>query len=535
MKRFLALAAVAALSGCATQAPLQNAADLRHSHGYVVAALPPVASSLGSGPSALSPFAGAQGFTVTLRSLKDGSEVPLDSTGDRALARWVPAGTYEIAEMVGKEKGTVSPIEVSAGRATDLGGLTWASVGANQRVLLPLRHPEIAERTSSVVQQAKEHLPAGVIEWSPPVTPPPQDIPAASINAGLIGDLMMVAAQKANQAPLRDRLRAATDLKEFTALYASSAAPLIGDSATDAHGNLYIGSNFGMLRKRDTRGEWSSIDTGTIAAVTAVHANEQAIVIGTQDGRLRTSVDRGRTWSALHRFSDRESVQSIHHVAGRYLIVTGQTADARERQPGITGASVYEMRSASSERPNLIRKLDFASRVVPFLASSITGVVADRFFYLNSISGVDRLDLTNGTWTTVKVPHEVHYLRSSSDGKLLTGFKEQGLFSKLSISSDYGATWLPLNTPPYHVQDVRMETSTSGAGLRWDSGLFAAALQWITYDDQTKSWTPVWTAPPASCVRAVRDSSGAAQLCVSSGGSIFRLTPQGLVPEFLAQ
>jgi hypothetical protein len=231
--------------------------------------------------------------------------------------------------MVGQETGTYAPIQVTAGGAVDLGGLTWANVGAKQRVLLPLRHAELSERTATVILQAKEHLTSETLEWNPPIAPKPQMIPTPPSGLGLIGDLIMLAVEKANQIPLRERLNKSRDLREFTSLYVSTAAPLIGDSAVDAQGNVYIGANFGQLRRRDARGDWSSMDTGTIAPITAVHVNEQSIIIGTLDGRLRSSADGGQTWTGIHKFNDDEPVLSIHGHAGRHLVVTARGVRCR--------------------------------------------------------------------------------------------------------------------------------------------------------------------------------------------------------------
>jgi hypothetical protein len=519
MTRLLLVFAVAALSACATQEPLQKAAELRQTHGYVVAAIPLVVD--------------AQPVGVTLRSIPKGDRFHLEPAEGRTLARWVPAGSYEIAQMVGKDTRTFVPIQVTAGGSVDLGGLTWASVGTKQRVLLPLRHPELSERTALVIQKAREHLTSEAVEWNPPVAPAPQDIPPTVTNLGLIADLLMLGVENANQTPLRARLREKTDIGEFTSLHVSTAAPLVGDPAADGQGNLYIGSNFGQLRRRDVRGEWRSIDTGTIAPIASVHVQEQTILVGTLDGRLRASPDGGQTWTELHRFGDNEPVLSIQGRAGRFLVLTARVSGPLQGRSEIDRATVYEVHAQPLSRPQQIRSFEFP-KIETFGLPTLRGVLVGRYYFVNRITALERLDLDGGTWKAMQIPHNISHLRVSSDGKVLTAYLASAAFSKLSASTDEGNTWTRVTMPLIPVHDVRMESLTSGAASRWEVGALSSSLQLVNYDAQDRTWPPAWTAPQAACLRTVRGTDGREQFCASRGGSIFRITPKGLVPEFLA-
>lgn len=118
MKSVAPFFAILMLSACATQPVAQSPASLNQSHGYVAVAIPLVI--------------GADPVYVTLRSLSSGDDYKLMPTQAGSVVRgmWIPAGAYEIAEMVGSKRGSYTSINVAAGKITDLGGLTWAGVGA---------------------------------------------------------------------------------------------------------------------------------------------------------------------------------------------------------------------------------------------------------------------------------------------------------------------------------------------------------------------------------------------------------------------
>ncbi len=163
MKLSLCLAPVLFLAACAIQPVQQSPLALKKTHGFVHVSLP-VEFEVGS-------------LNVTLRSLTTGSEFSLSPTelNSQSLALWVPADSYEIAEMVGKDKNSYLPIQVKPEQITDLGGLTWASVGGRERVLLPLRHPELEAQLASVKSKLNEHTSAEVIEWKPSTPPKARD------------------------------------------------------------------------------------------------------------------------------------------------------------------------------------------------------------------------------------------------------------------------------------------------------------------------------------------------------------------------
>lgn len=511
------------LSACISQQVQQTPSLLRQSHGYVIAEIPRVI--------------GTNLPTITLRAISTDSEFVLAPTqpNSQTLALWVPQGTYEISEMGGENKGTYTPIEVKAGKVTDLGGLTWASVGGGKQVLLPLRHQELKANIDIAINRINELVSSERIEWKPSIPPKPQVILTKSTNLGLVADLIVAYTQEMNSPPLRERLREARNIEAFTKLFISSAPPLLGDPSYDDDGSIYIGSNFGQLRKRDSQGTWRTSDTGTISALTAVEARARRIIVGTYDGLLLTSTDNEQTWDRLHKFDGGEMVLSIHLIGSQYFILTG-----RSQNPSIgvltaiESLQVYTLDLPNQTQPKLVRKIELPSKLSFFGLPSVKGIHAGKYYLVNALTGVERFDLDTLLWKKLSLPHDATRLHSASNGSVITAFKAQGAFSKLSISTDFGETWSSIETPPYPVNDIRMESPASGFASRWDMGLFASALQWMQYDPASKSWKQTWAAPPSACVRTIRDGSGKERFCVSGGGSVLRVGSGKLVPEFLA-
>ena len=521
----LTISIAAIMSACATTQPAQQAAALRQSHGYVVVALPRLL--------------GVDAAEVTLRPVGGGSDYPLAPTAanSEVLALWVPPGQYDIVQMVGPTKGKYNPIEVKAGQVTDMGGIVWAGIGNNERVLLPLHHKDLTATVSAAAESLKELSLGERIEWKPTAPPLVQKVPTSN---ALPGSGMLIYAieayiDHANKTPLRSQLRSAKSLDEFTKLYLPSAAPVLGGSSVSAAGTVYLGGNFGQLRMRDAAGTWRSVDTGTMSPLTAVEAVDNQLIVGTHDGLLLTSADNAKTWSRLHQFDKKENVLNIHRAGNQYLVLTGKFVDvATGRTAAMESLQVYAL-DLPTLAPKLLRKIDLAQKMNWFQIPTLQASLAGNYYLVNTLDSIERFDLTARTWKKVSAPHDVTLLRSAKNGAIVTAFKAQGGFSKLSVSTDFGDSWKAMETPPYPVNDIQMTSTEAGNASRWDTGAFASAMQLTQYDPASKSWKQTWTAPVATCLRTLRDASGKEQLCVTGGGSIFNIGSGKLVPEFLAE
>ncbi|MDB5965701.1 MAG: hypothetical protein JWQ72_2201 [Polaromonas sp.] len=516
--------AVTMLACATTSSAQQSAALLSQSHGYVVVALPRLL--------------GVAAADVTLRPVGGGTDYDLVPTAanSEVLALWVPPGQYEITQMVGPTKGKYDPIEVKAGQVTNLGGIAWAGIGNNERVLLPLRHEDLAAAVTAAAESLKE-LPVGErIEWKPTAPPLVQAVPTSNAmpGSGLLVYAIEAYIDHANKTPLRTQLRSAKSLDEFTKMYLPSAAPVQGGSGVGDANAVYLGGNFGYLRKRDAAGAWRSIDTGTMSPLTAVEAAGNRVIVGTHDGLLLTSADNAQTWSRLHQFDKKENVLNIHLAGNQYFVLTGKFVGvATGRTAAIESLQVYVL-DLPTLAPKLLRKIDLPTKLNSFQMTSLQASLAGNYYLVNTLESIERFDLTMRTWKKVSAPHGVTHLRSAKNGAILTAFKAQGGFSKLSVSTDFGDSWKAMETPPYPVNDIQMESTEAGYASRWDTGAFASAMQLTQYDPASRSWKQTWTAPVATCIRTLRDASGKEQLCVTGGGSIFSIGSGKLVPEFLA-
>lgn len=524
MRLTLALCVAAALSACATQPVEQSAAELRQSHGYVVAAVPLVM--------------GADAPVITIRSTASGSEYTLSPLKPGADTRglWVPKGAYEITSELGPRKGVSEPIEVEPGKVTDLGGFAWAPVGNRQRALLPIRHPDLSADIEQALAPLKTHVSPDRIRWQPSQVPAAQPVPVAMTNLGLIGALLTEYEAEVNKTPLRAQLRAARNLAEFTRIFLNSATPVLGEPGFDAGGQLYIGSNFGRLRVRDDQGSWRTIDTGAISPIMAVAVGADRWVVGTHDGQLIEGKSGAQVWTRVHQFADGESVLSLARAGSRYVVLTGHFAGTARQgfHASFDGLQVHLFDPAAQPQLKLLKKLVVSSSSPFTRLATLQAGAGGQHVFLNAGESVERLDMATLAWKTVSPSHDVSHLRVAGGAGVLTAFKAQGLFSKLSVSTDLGETWLMVETPPYPVHDIRMEGPTAGSASRWDTGAFSVALQTTAFDASSKSWRPTWTAPQSVCARTIRDAQGKEAWCVSGGGSILRIDNGKLVPEFLA-
>jgi photosystem II stability/assembly factor-like uncharacterized protein len=520
----LAISIAAIMSACATTPDVQQSAtSLRQSHGYVVVALPRL---LGVDPA-----------EVTLRPVGGGTNYALAPTAGNSevLALWLPPGQYDIAQMIGPTNGKYNPIEVKAGQVTDLGGIVWAGIGNNERVMLPLRHRDLTASVSAATESLKESFQGERIEWKPTAPPLVQKVPTTNaMPGGLLIYAIEAYIDHANKTPLRTQLRTTKSLDEFTKLYLPSAAPVLGGTSVGAAGTVYLGGNFGQLRKRDAAGTWRSIDTGTMSPLTAVEAAGNRVIVGTHDGLLLTSADNAQTWNRLHQFDKKENVLNIHLAGSQYFVLTGKFVGvATGRTAAIESLQVYTL-DQPTLAPKLLRKIDLPKKLNWAQMGALQASLAGNYYLVNTLESIERFDLSARSWKKVSAPHDVTHLRSAKNGAIVTAFKAQGGFSKLSVSTDFGDSWKAMETPPYPVNDIQMESTEAGYASRWDTGAFASAMQLTQYDPASRSWKQTWTAPTATCLRTVRDASGKEQLCVTGGGSIFRIGSGKLVPEFLA-
>jgi hypothetical protein len=71
-------------------------------------------------------------------------------------------------------------------------------------------------------------------------------------------------------------------------------------------------------------------------------------------------------------------------------------------------------------------------------------------------------DLKAKTWKNVHPGHAVALFDVEPETGLISTFRNQGVFSKLSTSTDNGDSWQDRETPPYGVERLHMRAVNAG-------------------------------------------------------------------------
>ena len=161
----LALAAVLLLSGCAsTPEPVQNADQLKATHGFVRVTLP-----LGDTQS-----------RPVLKALNGGAQHELkrnEALGNNVFGLWLPAGSYEFPDLVSADGGKYLAVQVNAGQMTALDALVHVQLGRYEVVTLPIRHAEVDADSMRAVSKLSTHLSVRqTLDWRPSTPPRPTKI-----------------------------------------------------------------------------------------------------------------------------------------------------------------------------------------------------------------------------------------------------------------------------------------------------------------------------------------------------------------------
>jgi hypothetical protein len=508
----IALGLLLALAGCAPGPVVQAPAELKGTHGFVHVSLPK----------------GGTAEVIRLKSLASGEEHRLQRQaehGPTAYGLWVPAGEYHLAEILERSGAPYAPITVSRGQLTDLGGLVRIEIGGYESVLLPVRHAELAAELQKASTALQPHLAAGQpIEWRPSAPPMANRQSVQPSGFGLIVDLITEYDRHRNKPPLNVQLKQARTIDEFYRGAVATMPPQTDEPAGDASGNLYYGADLGQIRMRARDGQWSSLDTGTLQTITAVEVSGRALVAGTSRGEIRVSED-GRTWRRAAVVAEDESVVDIDRVGDRWIVVTARVTS--QPAPPTAGGQfqttdhvkVYSSTAADLGGLALLREIPLTDKVFLLRGMTPRGQGHGGTYYVSSVGELLKLDLATLQWSTAANPgHGLHGFHVAKSG-LITAYRQQGVFSKLSLSTDQGASWRPAETPPYVFYDILFDAPDKGVATRFAMGAFSAAIEFLEYDAGQNKWQKTHEAPQG-CVRLLRDADNMQRFCLTSGNSI---------------
>jgi len=490
LKGYLPLCAgLLAIAGCASSPPVRVGPTV--GTGLVYASLP--------GKNAAR--------SITVREVATATKHPLDIVyegGSHVVETWLAPGDYTLDAWDGQSFGTYVPFHVEAGRVTDLGALVPVPIGDYKFVVLPIRPPAGDSVLPSVQAQYASRLRGNPLQWRPTAPPHPIQQAQPSTGLGLIADLMMAYQRKINRAPLRQQLAQATSSQAFFDLAKASVPPLTQTAVADAQGNLLYGADLGQIRVRHPDGSWTSIDTGVLATVTALDRRDELLVAGYDNGWIRSSADEGKTWTSVATLASEEPVVDVSWSGKRWLATT------------FGAGRVVNVYASAHDSPADLAPVQHANAQWGF---HIRGQLARGAYYVNADPNLYKLDLDSMQWSKVQAPTSVHGFNITPDGSLLSVFRAQGIFSRLYLSTDQGASWKQYDAPPLVIDDVKFTDPSHGVAVRVRPNAFSVTVMLMKYEPGKDDWS-VLSQPPEECERMIDDASGQPAFCVARGGVV---------------
>jgi hypothetical protein len=540
MNRLMAglVLACVCLPASAAKKPEPTPAERAATHGYLRATLPQ--------------WEFAAEFRVTsIQGKKKETFVPdlKERAGLASWGGWIAAGEYQITGILGADGKPYAPIVIRAGELTDLGMLLRVPVGGYEYMLVPLdtadseRDAEQARATLAPLLKSQDF-----IRWRPTELPQTARFTEKNTGLGLIADLLIAHDRKVNKPPLGKSLKETRDLQGFLALAKSTMPPRAEEAGVDSEGNLYYGADLGQIRVRDTAGNWSHRDTGTYLEISAVEASGQALVAGNLRGQLLASADGGASWRLAHALDPGLAVLDIDRAGSRWFVLAAPFIDMPAplgfvaAPPGTPRGwnlrdklLIYSGTSDDFSDLALLKEVTMAPLWGAHWRGAcdpVAGHVVGGTYLVNTIPGIQRLDLATMTWSMATDPgHRIDTVRLSADGSIMTVKRQQGAFSKISTSTDLGNSWTPQSRPPYIIYDAAFETADSGEATRWNMNAFGVVLEFYRYDPKVKDWRKAYESP-AGCVQMLRDANFAQRFCLTSGGSVLARKDDAWVAEF---
>ncbi|MFC4311790.1 hypothetical protein ACFPN2_22085 [Steroidobacter flavus] len=501
------------LASTAFAAKETDPAKLAQTHGYVRVSLPQLQSPA----------------TFKLHNLKTNKNTGFKhqpEDGPYSFGAWVPEGDYEIADTPGQ-------FVVKKGEMTELGAVLKIQLGGYEYVWLPLQHKEAAAEAEA----AKTRLGAligNVTAWQAPAPSMPIKSPVPASNQGLVIELLESYGRKVNKPPMAKQLREARTFETLIPLARQAVAPMVEEPGVDGQSNLYYGADFGQIRVRHADGTWGVVDSGTLDEIASVEGSDSRLVAGTRRGQILTSPDLGATWTLVKHLDRDEIVADIDRVGPRWFVIAPQSAGLADPWTLAGRVRVYSGVADDLSDLALLKELSIPKNTFGRLvgvAQPIVGQAQGTTYLINTMKELQALDTTSMTWRTLSAPHTINSFQISRDGTLLTINKIQGAFSKMSLSSDGGATWKQTSRPPYVISDAVFETPESGEAMRINLGAFANALEIYAYDPKIGDWRKTGETP-AGCHVMLRDASYRQRFCLTTGGTILDQKEGGWAVEF---
>lgn len=529
VKWISACAAAWVLVGCASAPPVQDAGQLAKTHGFVHATFP-----------VHDPVDTLQGMPDATRLVAVGNSTEYRLTrttayGANAHGLWVPAGTYEVRPLKARNGGAYDTVVVEAGRVTDLGAIVPVPLGNDEVGVVIVQQAEVVAEREAVVAGLRPYLvSAEPIIWSPRVPPKATKIPSPASNMGLIGQLITEYGRSVQRAPLNAQLKDAASNDELLRLARTATVPATDEVAVGEDGAVYWGAALGQLRARAPDGTWSSVDTGTLQAITAVEMNAGRLVAGSDRGEILVGSPGRPDWRRVASLGADRTILDIDRVGTRWMVIAAEIkpAGAGLPAPQIQWFEVYTSTADDLSGLTLVHRQDKGFKSHVLNAQHGRGMADGTTYFVHGFDAEPlRVDLNTLAVSTPKSPTLI-WMHAAADRSVLTGAFPGGGWTKVHLSRDHGTTWQQIDNPPYPIYDVQFESPTRGYATRWTrGGMFTSDLEFMTYDAARNTWVLDHTAP-TGCLRPLRDARQIHQYCLTRGGSILNWVDGKWQPEF---
>ncbi|WP_266182356.1 hypothetical protein [Dyella humicola] len=475
--------------------------------------------------------------TISVRSAQDGSTYDLSylvGSKTPSEGRWLPEGDYQIVKWNGLDFGAYAPFHVESGKVTNLGSLVPVDVGEDKFVVLPLKLREDEDALSLVLRALQPSLSSSeVIAWSPSGVPSPLKYPdpphPSSPNLGALANLILDYVAKVNRPSLQQQLLKSPDAATLFAIAKSASPPLTHIGVVDEQGNLYYGADYGQVRVRDPHGSWGALDTGALQTVTALTRRDGSLIAGFEDGTIRRSNDNGTSWQLVASLDCADTVVDISWSGNRWLATTAGVYLDSNKLARVNRFCVYASSDDDITKLTKIKVVDPASNL---LLAPVHAQVVSGGYYINMSPDLMRLDFATMSWSRVSLSGPVEGFAVSKDGKVVSAYHPAGMFSKLYVSDDMGATWKEYKRPPYIIQDVQFLSSGDGFAVRKKLKFATAALELYKFNSARSDWTFDQELPD-ECSSLLDDAEKVPRFCITRSGSIIALGDGKLDVEFV--
>lgn len=456
------------------------------------------------------------------------------------FAKRLPAGKYQLTGLgsingamttESKLDGSMPTFEVTSGGVTDLGLLVVQPTGGGKAVLLPVDDPSpVDELVRTYFPDEVAAASGAVTRWPGAATWTAQSFTYGDTDAsalGLVVDVINASIEKGARLRAQARWQEAKTAADYLAI-AKSATTMLSEPAVTSDGTMYFGSGLGQVQRRAPDGTWTHIDTGLAVEVSALSLlPDNALAIGTEDGRLLRQESAGGKFVPVGRFTPTTRVLDLHQWADGTWWVTTRVQQGKELVTSIhSGKSLAEIDTTTPVKTMTQAEGISAFLVRPFFATS----AATKTKYFVGIAGVEShtYDSATATWASAAMKKAALQPIANNTGSVLVNMKS------LQLSTDEGASWSAFKDPG-RAHYVAFFNPSEGLAVRTPTSAFAAPdMEVHGTTDGGKTWSRLSTLPKAPCdLRSLRQNDVQKRiLCVFHDGSIHSAGMQGeWVPE----